>query len=195
METMLDRFQEIGLLWKWQFCCYGFIEDTVVTFVRRVTTALLAISNDVIKWPDERERQVIKNRFKNDAGINGAVGIIDGTPVIFSQRPAIDGEVFWSRKSVYCMNLQLICDDRGFIRWYLTGWPGSVFDNTVFEKSVISQHPERYFNPGEFVMADSGYALKHHCITPYKNPQAEIPHHQIFNELFSSKRVTIAHVN
>lgn len=44
-------------------------------------------------------------------------------------------------------------------------------------------------------MADSGYALKLHCITPYKQPWATVPHHQIFNELFSSKRVTIEHVN
>ena len=44
-------------------------------------------------------------------------------------------------------------------------------------------------------MADSGYALKHHCITPYKHPQTDIPHHRMFNELFSSKRVTIEHVN
>ena len=175
--------------------CYGFCEGSVVAFVRRVTTAILAIAKDIMKWPNERERQVIKNRFKNDAGINGAIGIIDGTPVIFSQRPAIDGEVFWSRKSVYCTNLQLICDDRGLIRWFLTGWPGSVYDNTVFEKSSISKYPERFFKPGEFLMADSGYALRPHCITPYKHPQTMVPHHQIFSELFSSKRVTIEHVN
>ena len=167
--------------------CYGFCEGTVVAFVRRVVTAILAIGKEVIKWPSEQERVIIKNRFKREAGINGAVGIIDGTPVIFSQRPAIDGEVFWSRKSVYCINLQLICDDRGFIRWFLSGWPGSVYDNTVFEKSSISNNPAQFFKPGEFLMADSGYALKPHCITPYKHPQTLVPHHQMFNELFSSK--------
>ena len=93
------------------------------------------------------------------------------------------------------MNLQLICDDRGYIRWFLTGWPGSVFDSTVFEKSAISKHTERFFTPGEFLMADSGYALKPHCITPYKHPLTNLAHHQMFNELFSSKRVTIEHVN
>ena len=44
-------------------------------------------------------------------------------------------------------------------------------------------------------MADSGYALKPHCITPYKHPLTNLAHHQMFNELFSSKRVTIEHVN
>ena len=173
----------------------GFSEGAVVKFTDRVVTAILSIMKKVIRWPSAEERVIIKNRFKKDAGILGAIGIIDGTPVVFSQRPAIDGETFWSRKSMYCMNLQLVCDDRGYIRWLLTGWPGSVYDNTVFEKSPLCSDPHLFFNQGEFVMADSGYALKLHCITPYKQPWATVPHHQIFNELFSSKRVTIEHVN
>ena len=173
----------------------GFSEGAIVNFVSRVTTALLSIRKQVIKWPNANERVKIKTRFKNDSGVVGAVGIIDGTPVVLSQRPTIDGEVFWSRKSCYCINLQLVCDDRGLIRWFLTGWPGSVYDNTIFERSQLCTNTNRYFNPGEFIMADSGYALKMHCITPYKQPQASVPYHQQFNELFSSKRVTIEHVN
>ena len=76
----------------------------MVAFACRVTTAFLAIAKDVIKWSYERDRQLIKHRFKCGFGINGAMGIINGTPVILSRSPAIDGEVIWSRKSVYCMN-------------------------------------------------------------------------------------------
>lgn len=115
--------------------------------------------------------------------------------VIFSQRPAVDGEKFYSRKGCYCINLQLFCDDRGLIRNYLTGWPGSVYDSTVFDKTRLCRHPDEYFSNGEFLMADSGYALKTFCLVPYRLPHAELPHNRIFNELFSSVRCKIEHVN
>ena len=116
---------------------YGFSEGAVVLFSSRVLMALFSIRKTLVKWPDAAERIQIKSRIKHRFGINGAVGIIDGTPVIFSQKPAIDGETYFSRKGIYCINLQLVCDDRGLIRHYLTGWPGSVYDNTVFEKTKL----------------------------------------------------------
>ena len=174
---------------------HGLSEGGVDKIFNRVITAILSIANDIIKWPDADERTAIKARFQRNHGILGAVGIIDGTPVVFAQRPSIDGEVFWSRKSIYCINLQLVCDDKGYIRWMLSGWPGSVFDNTVFEKSTLCRNPDQHFSHGEYVMADAGYALKLYCISPYKLPLSDIPHHALFNEKFSSKRVTIEHVN
>lgn len=109
---------------------------------------------------------------------------------VLSQKPGIDGETYFSRKGIHCINLQLICDDKGMIRNFLTGWPGSVFDRTM-----IAQHPERYFAPGEFLLADSGYGLKHFCLVPYRHPYAGEPQNKIFNELLSSARVKIEHAN
>lgn len=95
----------------------GFSEGAVVKFTDRVTEALLSIQKEIIKWPDEAEQ--IRARIRSKYGINGGVGIIDGTPVIFSQRPDVDGETYFSRKGVYCINLQLVCDDRGKVRFYI----------------------------------------------------------------------------
>jgi len=123
------------------------------------------------------------------------VGIVDGTPINFEWRPNIDGEVYWSRKSRYCINLQLVCDDRRNIRFVQAGWPGSVFDSTVFDNSDICKNPSLFFSAGEFIIADAGYALKPFICTPYKHPLADIPHNRLFNELFSSARCVIEHVN
>ena len=174
---------------------YGFSEGAVVKFKDRVTTALLDLGKEVILWPDANERKQIRKRFKLNYGINGAVGIIDGTPVIFSQKPAVDGETFWSRKAVYCMNLQLVCDDQGLIRDFFTGCPGSMYDNKVFERMSLFKDHATYFSEGEFLLADSGYALTTFCLVPYRHPQAQFKHNQDFNELFSSARVKIEHVN
>jgi hypothetical protein len=48
---------------------------------------------------------------------------------------------------------------------------------------------------GEFLLADAGYALKDFTLTPYRQPLADIPHNKVFNEVFSSARVVIEHVN
>lgn len=173
----------------------GFSEGAVVKFMHRVITALLSIRDQVIKWPDAEERSRISERFKKNYGLGGSVGIIDGTPVVLSQRPAIDGETFFSRKGVYCINLQLVCDDEGYIRYYITGWPGSVYDNTVFSKSRLYQQPENHFSPDQFLLADSGYALTHNCMVPYRQPYASEPLNQKYNELFSSARVKIELLN
>ena len=173
----------------------GYSEGSIVNYVERVVCAILALQDRFVYWPNAEERSKIKQRMRSKFGILGAVGIIDGTPVIFSQRPSIDGETFFSRKGVYCINLQLICDDNGMIRHYLTGWPGSVFDNTLFEKMLPCRKPGEFFTPAEFLLADSGYSLKTFCMVPYRQPIAGLAHNLLFNELFSSARVKIEHVN
>jgi hypothetical protein len=93
------------------------------------------------------------------------------------------------------MNVQLICDHTKRIRWFLVGWPGSVFDSSVFDTSDICKHPEKYFSLGEFLLADAGYAGKWFICVPYKSPDTDMAHNQLFNELFSSARTIIEHVN
>lgn len=138
---------------------------------------------------------MIAQRFKTFHGLPHCVGIVDGTPVILSQRPAIDGEVYWTRKSQYAMNVQLVCDDAKRIRFYMIGYPGSMFDSTIFDKSKLLKTPENYFTSDEYLIADAGYALKERVITPYKQPLASLPANRLFNELFSSARCKIEHTN
>ena len=125
----------------------------------------------------------------------GVVGIVDGTYIQFSQRPAIDGETFWNRKSQYAYNVQLICDDFKKIRYHLLGWPGSVFDSQLFGKTKLAKKPEKFLSVGQCIIADAGYALTYYVCTPYKQPAASIPANRIFNDLFSERRVPIEHVN
>jgi hypothetical protein len=47
----------------------------------------------------------------------------------------------------------------------------------------------------EYILGDNGYGGKWWLCTPYKNPIAQIHHNRIFNQLFSSGRVTIEHLN
>ncbi len=123
------------------------------------------------------------------------MGVIDETPINLSQKPAVDGEVFFDRKSRYTFNLQLVCDERKLIRYCMPGWPGSVFDQTVFSTSELFYQPEHHFSQNEFLLADSGYSLTKYCCTPYRQPAASTERDVMFNELFSTARVLIEHVN
>lgn len=173
----------------------GFSTGSVCKFTERVYKAILRLKKRVIKWPDAEERAELSTYMRRKYGIRGGILALDGTPAVFYQRPAVDGEVFWTRKCEYAMNVQLICDHTKRIRWYMVGWPGSVFDSNVFETSDIFRHPERYFSRGEFLLADSGYVGTWFTCVPFKAPDADRPHNKLFNELFSRARVVIEHVN
>ena len=98
----------------------GISYGSVETFSQRVFTAIRSLEAQYVYWPCPDERARISRRMARDHGLPGAVGIVDGTPVNFEQRPAIDGAAYFSRKSLYCINLQLVCDDKKRIRHYLT---------------------------------------------------------------------------
>ena len=127
--------------------------------------------------------------------MKNCVGILDGTYIVLSQRPHIDGELFWCRKHIYSFNVQIICDDKKRIIFILLGIAGSGYDNSVFEQSKMAQTPHRYFSPGEHLIADAGYASSWYLCVPYKHPAAAVPINKIYNDLFSENRVPIENVN
>jgi len=173
----------------------GISHGSVEKYTDRVLKAILKLQHQFITWPNKTERKEISRRFAHYHGMPDCIGVVDGTPVNLAQKPHIDGEVYFSRKSRYCINLQLVCDDRRNIRFFQAGWPGSVFDSTVFDNSDICQNPDSFISAGQYIIADSGYGAKWFICTPYKHPAAAIPENQLFNELFSSARCVIEHVN
>jgi hypothetical protein len=175
------------------FC--GVSVGAVDMYCNRCIIAIEQLIQKYVTWPDFQERKQISQRFGAKYGIPNCVGIVDGTPINMADKPKIDGEVYWSSKCRYCINLQLVCDDKKFIRFFQTGWPGSVFDSVVFDNSTVCKTPHLYFCNNEFLIADSGYAAKSFIVTPYKQPLASLPHNELFNTLFSSARCIIEHVN
>jgi hypothetical protein len=72
----------------------GFGEGTVVKFKQRCFTAILSMEKEYIKWPDVAERDVISSWFRVKHGIPNAVGIVDGTPAVFAQKPGNKGQTY-----------------------------------------------------------------------------------------------------
>ena len=173
----------------------GISRGAVVKYTERVITAILSLKEQFLYWPNPDEREIISNRFATRYGLPGTVGIIDGTYVNLFQRPGWEGSVYFNRKCRYAMNVQLVCDDRKFIRCAMIGWPGSCYDNTIWQRSDLFQRKELYFSAGEFLLADAGYTNSAVSCVPYKNPEAQLPDNELFNHLFSQARCMIEHVN
>jgi len=70
---------------------------TVTLYTKRVIKALLDLHDDWIKWPDSNRRSE-NGQVMREEGFPGCIGCIDGTTVTISQKPALDGEVYYDRK-------------------------------------------------------------------------------------------------
>jgi hypothetical protein len=73
---------------------------TVALYTARVVKALKAHEAEWIVWPD-KDRRVEIGQVMELEGFPGCVGFIDGTTIPLSQKPAMDGEVYYDRKKRY----------------------------------------------------------------------------------------------
>lgn len=64
--------------------------------------------------------------------------------------------------------MQAVCDHKRKIIDVFVGYPGSVHDSRVFRNSTLHQTLEQKCGQ-YFILADSGYPLERHVLTPYKD--------------------------
>ncbi|PLW28286.1 hypothetical protein PCASD_20235 [Puccinia coronata f. sp. avenae] len=58
----------------------------------------------------------------------------------------------------------------------------------VFQKMRVSQEANSFFDSGQYLLADSAYALSMNCIPAYKSPAANIPINTEFNYCIAKAR-------
>ena len=173
----------------------GVSYGSVCEYTKRVIKALNDLAPKYIFWPDEAERSLLSRENHQQFGFRGCISSTDGTHIVLSQKPGLDGEVFFNRKHTYSMNVLLTFDRNRQIRYVLSGWPGSVHDNTIWENGKIAKAPTRFFSAGQFQLGDSGFRLTPTMIVPYRHPAASLPLNQAFNERLSAARVVSEHGN
>jgi hypothetical protein len=75
-------------------------KGSVVNYVCHCVEALSEIKNDVVYWPDAKEKEEMKTQL-SATGFRHFVGIIDGTLVVLDFRPEKYHECYYSHKSCY----------------------------------------------------------------------------------------------
>ena len=145
-------------------------KSSLFTSFYRVIRALNAIAGDVIKWPDTNRRKVIENDFRQLGRIKGVVGAVDGTYVPI-KAPREFPNVYINRKCFHGITLQAICDNGLKFTNCFAGFPSSVSDTRIFQKSSIysklSTLSDQYLSSGQFVIGDKAYPTNKFCIAPY----------------------------
>ena len=109
---------------------FGIGNGTVRNYVRNVVYALKEIEHDVVRWPNQQEKEDMKVRLAT-TGFRHCIGVADGTLVRLTTRPKLFHECYYCRKSCYALNVLIVCDDKAKITYYYGGWPGSTHDNRV----------------------------------------------------------------
>ena len=170
-------------------------EGHIYNCTRRVVEALFNLQDQLITWPNSRKQ--LHESMVNDEreGFIGAVGKVDGTDIILKFKPSghFKGELFFTRKKRYAMDICAVCDSSKKFTYVLAGWPNSQHDARIFASTNIQRNLENYLLPGEYLSGDSAYLNTSHMVTPYKSPLALQPENRRFNRKLSKIRIDIEH--
>ena len=164
-------------------------ESTFIVWHRKVIAVLCEISNDVIKWPDNQDIQIITGSFQERNGFPGVVGAIDGTHIRIEAPPEHPDD-YYNRKGYHSIVLQAACrEDRRFVNIYC-GWPGKVHDARIFRNSPLFENGQNLCGQNH-LLGDGAYPLQNWVLVPYKDNGHLTPAQKNFNRKLSQLRVVI----
>lgn len=147
---------------------FGVAEGTVVKCTNRVIQSLYSLKS-YLQWYTPSEKRIMKRRIEKEMGFPDCVGFLDGSIMVFDIRPVKDYTYYFNRKCDYGVNIQIVCDLDGRIRFFFSGFPSSVHDARCIRNSPLIARKESFFEGEEYVLGDSAYPLSRHIITPFRN--------------------------
>lgn len=139
-------------------CFFRISTGVVRTYVLNIAKAILSLKSELLRWSTDEEKAEMKERVGPGKGFHQCIGIIDGTLMYLDKRPTLDGEIYFTRKGGYAINIMVVCNDKKKILYMYGGWPGSTHDNRVWRNSRLYRDKERFFTVGEYLAADSAYS-------------------------------------
>lgn len=145
---------------------------------------------------EEMRRKV--SEFETRFGMTQAYGCIDGTHLPL-KRPPQNSQDHFCYKQYFSLNIQAICDSRGYFMDVDCKWPGSVHDAKVFANSTINHKMNVGQLPKTFIALLPGYeAIPNYLIGDPAHPLTPlfIKEYQtcttneevVFNNMFCSAR-------
>lgn len=140
-----------------------------------------------LRWPAEENVRLMKQEFESISGIPNVVGSMYTThiPII---APKISVAAYFNRrhternqKTSYSITVQGVVDPRGVFTDICIGYPGSMADDKVLEKSTLCQRANAGFYQGMWIVGGSGYPLMDWVLVPYTQQNLTWTQHA-FNE-------------
>lgn len=140
-----------------------------------------------LQWPDEESMRKIKDEFESVSGIPNVVGSMYTThiPII---APKISVAAYFNKrhternqKTSYSITVQGVVNPKGVFTDVCIGWPGSMPDDKVLEKSALYQRGNQGLLKGVWIVGNSGYPLMDWVLVPYTQSNLTWTQHA-FNE-------------
>ncbi|KAM0838175.1 hypothetical protein ACQ4PT_061155 [Festuca glaucescens] len=140
-----------------------------------------------LQWPDEAAAATFKDGFERSFGVPGVIGAMYTThiPII---APKISVAAYFNRrhternqKTSYSITLQgVVGPDRAFTDVCI-GWPGSMPDDQVLEKSMLHQRAAAGMMHDACLVGGASYPLNDWVLVPYTHQNLTWTQHA-FNE-------------
>ncbi|KAK9073694.1 hypothetical protein SSX86_006288 [Deinandra increscens subsp. villosa] len=126
-----------------------------------------------LQWPDQERLAEIKTAFGSISGIPDINGSIYTTHISIIA-PKTNQEAYYNRKHTernqkpsYSTTVQGLVDPRGVFMDICIGYPGSMSDEQILDKSALSQRSKLGMLEKTWVVGNSGYPLKDWMLVPY----------------------------
>ncbi|KAL3654744.1 hypothetical protein CASFOL_001479 [Castilleja foliolosa] len=175
---------------------FGLGISTCHKLVLEVCTAIRGVlMAKFLQWPDENRTAEIKREFASFSGIPNVVGSMYTThiPII---APKISVAAYFNKrhternqKTSYSITLQGVVDPKGVFTDICIGWPGSMTDDQVLEKSALFQRANNGDLNGSWVVGNSGYPLMDWLLVPYSHQNLTWTQHAFNGKIEDVQRV------
>ncbi|KAE8675078.1 Detected protein of confused Function [Hibiscus syriacus] len=150
-----------------------------------------------LQWPNDDGLRKIKQEYEAISGIPNVVGSMYTThiPII---APKISVAAYFNkrhtdrnRKTSYSITVQGVVDPNGVFTDVCIGWPGSMTDEQVLEKSALFQREKNggLLN-GVWVVGSPGYPLMDWVLVPYKQHHFTWTQHAFNEKIGEIQRVS-----
>ncbi len=167
---------------------FGLGISTCHKLVLEVCTAIKGVlMPKFLQWADENKMVNDKEEFRSVSGIPNVGGSMYTThvPII---APKINVGSYYNKrhternqKTSYSITIQGVVDAKGVFTDVCIGWPGSMPDDQVLEKSALSQRANMGLLKDVWIVGNSGYPLMDWVLVPYTHQNLTWCQHA-FNE-------------
>ncbi|KAM7276615.1 hypothetical protein ACFE04_018481 [Oxalis oulophora] len=167
---------------------FGLGISTCHKLVLEVCTAIRSVlMPKYLQWPTDDGLREIKVEFETASGIPNVVGSMYTThiPII---APKISVAAYFNKrhternqKTSYSITVQGVVDPKGLFTDVCIGWPGSMNDDQVLERSALFQRANGGLLNDTWIVGGSGYPLLDWVLVPYTQAHLTWTQHA-FNE-------------
>lgn len=159
----------------------GIHNSTVSKIVKEVSHCIASLCPDVISLPTTaQDLNELKLGFYKKAKFPNCIGAVDCTHVKIQSVGGELAECYRSRKGIFTINVQGICDSKLVLRNIVARWPGSSHDSHIFNSSRVRKDFENGLYLNSVLVGDSGYSCTNYLIPPLD--AVNLPEERLFQE-------------